>query len=99
MTRDAKALYEELILDHGKRPRGEGGLAGATHEATVHNPLCGDRVTLRLRVEDRERDNHVGPDVDSVAARQIRRLVDPPIAHERPAWRTGRTRPLERKTG
>lgn len=50
MTRDAKALYQELILDHGKRPRGEGPLATATHEATAHNALCGDRVTVRMRI-------------------------------------------------
>lgn len=52
MTLDAKALYQEVIVEHGKRPHNHGPLAGATHEATANNPLCGDRVTLRLRVED-----------------------------------------------
>jgi nitrogen fixation NifU-like protein len=52
VTVDAKALYQELILEHGKHPRHEGPLAGATHEATETNPLCGDRVTVRVRVED-----------------------------------------------
>ncbi len=50
MTRDAKTLYEETILAHGKHPRNEGALTGATHASTLHNPLCGDRVTLRLKV-------------------------------------------------
>lgn len=50
MTLDAKALYRELILEHGKRPRNAGSLADATHRATAHNPLCGDRVTIHLRV-------------------------------------------------
>src|SRR5262245_51841757 len=50
MPLDAKALYQELILDHGKSPRNRGALPDRTHEATAHNPLCGDRVTLRLRV-------------------------------------------------
>jgi nitrogen fixation NifU-like protein len=50
-ARDAKTLYQELILDHGNAPRNEGALEGATHEATTKNPLCGDRVTVRARVE------------------------------------------------
>ena len=49
--RDARTLYQELIVDHGRAPRNEGPLDEATHEATTTNPLCGDRVTLRLRVE------------------------------------------------
>jgi nitrogen fixation NifU-like protein len=49
--RDAKTLYQELILDHGKAPRNEGPLAGSTHDATAKNPLCGDRVTVHLQVE------------------------------------------------
>lgn len=51
MALEAKALYQQLVVDHGKRPHHHGPLPGATHEATVSNPLCGDRVTLRLRVE------------------------------------------------
>ena len=45
-----KELYQDLVIDHGKAPRNEGLLEGATHEATAKNPLCGDRVTLRLDV-------------------------------------------------
>ena len=52
MNRDPKALYQALILEHAARPRNAGPLPEATHEATAHNPLCGDRVTLRLRVVD-----------------------------------------------
>lgn len=50
--RDARTLYQDVIVAHGKTPHNEGALDGATHEATVKNPLCGDRVTLRLRVID-----------------------------------------------
>jgi nitrogen fixation NifU-like protein len=46
----AKELYQSLILDHGNAPRNEGRLEDATHEATMTNPLCGDRITLRLAV-------------------------------------------------
>ena len=50
--RDARTLYQDVILQHGKTPHNEGPLADATHEATAKNPLCGDRITLRLRVAD-----------------------------------------------
>ena len=44
-------LYQEVILDHNKRPRNYGPLAGAL-EAHGHNPLCGDRLTLYVQVAD-----------------------------------------------
>ena len=50
--RDARTLYQDVIPQHGKTPHNEGPLADATHEATAKNPLCGDRITLRLRVAD-----------------------------------------------
>ena len=52
MTLEARTLYQDLVLEHGKHPRNEGTLPRSTHEATAHNPLCGDRVTLRLRVRE-----------------------------------------------
>ena len=45
-------LYQEVILDHNRRPRNFGPLATATHRANGHNPLCGDRLTLALDVKD-----------------------------------------------
>jgi nitrogen fixation protein NifU and related proteins len=48
---DLRELYQELILDHGRSPRNFGPLAGATHDAVGHNPLCGDRITLHVRVD------------------------------------------------
>ena len=39
-------LYQELILDHNRRPRNYGALAGATHTAKGYNPLCGDKLTI-----------------------------------------------------
>jgi nitrogen fixation NifU-like protein len=41
-------LYQEVLLDHYRRPRNAGTLPGATHQAEGNNPLCGDRVTVRL---------------------------------------------------
>jgi nitrogen fixation NifU-like protein len=44
-------LYQEVVLDHGKRPRNFGPLEGATHRAEGLNPLCGDHITVQARVE------------------------------------------------
>jgi nitrogen fixation NifU-like protein len=41
-------LYQEAILDLGRAAHGAGRLADPTVSVTVHNPLCGDRVTLDL---------------------------------------------------
>jgi nitrogen fixation NifU-like protein len=48
---DLSDLYQEVILDHNRRPRNFGPLAGATREAKGHNPLCGDRLTLHLKLD------------------------------------------------
>ena len=45
---DPKALYQEVILDHNRKPRNYGTLAHASHKAEGHNPLCGDHITLAL---------------------------------------------------
>jgi len=45
-------LYQEVVLDHGKRPRNFGPLEGATHRAEGLNPLCGDRLTVWAKLED-----------------------------------------------
>ena len=42
---DPKALYQEVILDHNRKPRNYGALADASHHADGHNPLCGDHIT------------------------------------------------------
>ena len=52
MTADLRDLYQEVIVDHGRRPRNFGPLPDASHQAEGFNPLCGDRLTLRLRVAD-----------------------------------------------
>jgi nitrogen fixation NifU-like protein len=49
---DLTDLYQEVILDHNKRPRNFGVLADANHSADGYNPLCGDKVHLSLRVDD-----------------------------------------------
>jgi nitrogen fixation NifU-like protein len=44
-------LYQEVILDHNRRPRNFHVLPGASHSAEGYNPLCGDRLTLYLKVD------------------------------------------------
>ena len=48
---DLRELYQEVILDHSKRPRNRRGMDNASHQAVGHNPLCGDRATVYLHVE------------------------------------------------
>lgn len=49
---ELRDLYQELIVDHSKRPRNFGKLEGADYEATGYNPLCGDKITVYLRLEN-----------------------------------------------
>jgi nitrogen fixation NifU-like protein len=49
---DLRDLYQEVIFDHYKRPRNFQKLADADHCAKGHNPLCGDHVTIYLRVKN-----------------------------------------------
>jgi nitrogen fixation NifU-like protein len=52
VTSDLNDLYQETIIDHSKRPRNKGVLEQATHHAEGYNPLCGDRVTIELKLAD-----------------------------------------------
>jgi nitrogen fixation NifU-like protein len=45
-------LYQQLILDHNRRPRNRRRMEDPTARAEGYNPLCGDRVTVYLHVED-----------------------------------------------
>jgi len=45
-------LYQEIILDHGRRPRNFGELPDETHHAEGYNPLCGDQVRISIRLVD-----------------------------------------------
>ena len=44
-------LYQEIILDHGKNPRNKGKCADYNHDAKAHNPLCGDKVHIYLKLD------------------------------------------------
>jgi nitrogen fixation protein NifU and related proteins len=51
MTTDLDALYDDVILDHNRHPRNFRRLETG-HHATGYNPLCGDRVTVYLRLDE-----------------------------------------------
>ena len=48
---ELKELYQEIILDHGKNPRNKGKCDGYTNDAKAHNPLCGDKVHIYLKLK------------------------------------------------
>jgi nitrogen fixation protein NifU and related proteins len=52
MTSDLRDLYQEVIFDHYKRPRNCRHLDPASHHADGYNPLCGDKVTIYLKVDN-----------------------------------------------
>jgi nitrogen fixation NifU-like protein len=49
---ELRDLYQEVVLDHAKRPRNFGSIATASHVAVGHNPLCGDKVRVTLTIAD-----------------------------------------------
>jgi len=51
MSSDLGDLYQEVILDHNRRPRNFGELPAAARRADGHNPLCGDKVTVYLDLD------------------------------------------------
>lgn len=52
MSDSLRELYQELILDHQKRPRNYRRIEGATHTKAGMNPLCGDSLVLFMDVAD-----------------------------------------------
>ena len=51
MTTDLRDLYQQVILDHQRSPRNFGEMPEAHRTAEGHNPLCGDQVTVFLKIE------------------------------------------------
>jgi nitrogen fixation NifU-like protein len=52
MDSELRELYQQVILDHNKSPRNFKKLENANYTAEGYNPLCGDKITLYLIVED-----------------------------------------------
>ncbi|MET0734378.1 MAG: Fe-S cluster assembly sulfur transfer protein SufU [Microbacterium sp.] len=77
-----ESLYQDLILDHAKRPLGKGLAAeeGATATSHQRNPICGDEITLRVRVDgDIVRDvtwEGAGCSISQASASMLVALID-----------------------
>ena len=52
---ELKELYQEIILDHGKNPRNKVKCTGYSHDAQAHNPLCGDKVHVYLKLDNEKK--------------------------------------------
>ena len=50
-----KELYQEIILDHGKNPRNLGKAENFNKDAKGHNPLCGDKVHVYLKLDENKK--------------------------------------------
>ena len=48
---DLKELYQEIVLDHGKHPRNKNKCEGFNKNAKGHNPLCGDKIHVYLKID------------------------------------------------
>ena len=52
---DLKQLYQDIILEHGKHPRNLGKCKGYNHNAKGYNPLCGDKVHVYLKLDNKKK--------------------------------------------
>ena len=52
MSSDLEELYQEVILDHSRRPRNFGDLPDATVRVHGDNPACGDEISVAVRLRD-----------------------------------------------
>jgi len=50
-----KQLYQDIILEHGKSPRNLGKCEGYSHEAKGYNPLCGDKIHVYLKLNEKKK--------------------------------------------
>lgn len=51
MSSDLRELYQEIILEHSRHPHNSGELEDASGEAQGNNPLCGDRITVYVKLD------------------------------------------------
>lgn len=49
---ELRELYQEIILDHYKKPRNHHAMADATAHVDGYNPLCGDKISVSLKLEN-----------------------------------------------
>ncbi|UJP06473.1 MAG: SUF system NifU family Fe-S cluster assembly protein [Nitrosomonas sp.] len=61
------SLYQEVILDHNRKPRNYGKLEHPSHHAVGHNPLCGDRLDISLQLNEHDQINAIAFQGESCA--------------------------------
>lgn len=75
-----KSLYQELILQHYRSPRNRGPLEEPDAEIAMNNPVCGDEITLRLRVRagviEAVRFTGQGCSISQAAASMMTQLIE-----------------------
>ena len=64
---ELKELYKEIILDHGINPRNKGQCKEYNREAKGHNPLCGDKIHLFLKLSSEKKIENVSFEGDGCA--------------------------------
>ena len=64
---ELRELYQTVILDHNRKPRNFRVPGDSNREANGHNPLCGDKITVYLEVDDEGRITDVGFQGDGCA--------------------------------
>jgi len=69
---DLKELYQEIILDHGKNPRNLGRTENFNKDAKGHNPLCGDKVHVYLKLNENKK--RLGKEKGKVIEKERRKL-------------------------
>lgn len=52
MSMDLRELYQEIIIDHNRNPRNHHAMSDATAQADGFNPLCGDKLTVYLKINE-----------------------------------------------
>ena len=52
MNPELQAIYQDVIIDHGRHPRNHGELEASTHTQRGYNPVCGDELTVYVVVEN-----------------------------------------------
>ena len=62
-----KELYQEIILDHGKNPRNKGKCDKFNRDAKAHNPLCGDKVHIYLKLNNEKKVENLSFEGDGCA--------------------------------
>ena len=80
------ALYQDLILDHYRRPRNKGTLEAPTGSSTIRNPVCGDEVDVQVEMRDGRvadvRFGGVGCSISQASASMMTELVTGRTADE-----------------